>query len=294
MTVWRFIESGPGTAPENMAIDAAVSETVRKGFSAPTLRFYGWIHPSVTIGAHQKSSDVDISVCIRENIPVVRRQTGGRGILHSDELTYSFTSPNTGWFAGGLRQSYLLINSAIREAIERFGVDIDIRTTRQVTGNPAGTPVCFHTTSFGELSFQGMKIAGSAQKRHPEYFLQQGSIPYSVNAVLIREVFPGRRQDTGSPDGNRFYRGLRSIMPEFNAGSLSTFLLEAFERCFRVRMEEVPLSDEEKALARHLALTEYRPLRESFLKQGTVPFRAGQGQEAHILSLNSSEERRQA
>jgi lipoate-protein ligase A len=93
---WRLIDSGPGDAFYNMALDEAIATGVRKGAAAPTLRLYGWDRPSLTLGCFQKTADINIEYCRSHDIPVVRRPTGGRAILHGDELTYSLSAKLTG------------------------------------------------------------------------------------------------------------------------------------------------------------------------------------------------------
>lgn len=101
MTTWRLIDSGPCDASYNMALDEAIAVFVRRGRSCPALRLYGWETPSVSLGSFQKLDDIDEEYCSHENIPVVRRPTGGRAVLHGDELTYSFSSKNEGRFSRG-------------------------------------------------------------------------------------------------------------------------------------------------------------------------------------------------
>jgi len=112
--VWRFIDTGPCSAAYNMALDEAIAIVVRKDNAPPTLRLYGWDMLSVSIGCFQKISDVDIAYCIEKHIPVVRRPTGGRAILHSNEITYSFSVKTTHrLFSKGLLDSYKKISIAL-------------------------------------------------------------------------------------------------------------------------------------------------------------------------------------
>ncbi|HYA14410.1 MAG TPA: hypothetical protein VEF33_08745, partial [Syntrophales bacterium] len=95
-----------------MALDEAIACSVRQGGSPATLRFFGWLKPSVSLGAFQKISDIDTRWCADHNVPIVRRPTGGRGILHNDELTYSFSARDDGLFSTGLLDAYRKISSA--------------------------------------------------------------------------------------------------------------------------------------------------------------------------------------
>jgi lipoate-protein ligase A len=96
---WRFIDTGLCTASYNMALDEAIATAVKRGNSPPTLRLYGWDRPSVSVGYFQNVCDIDSDYCIKKGIPIVRRPTGGRAILHDGEITYSFSvKTDTGVF----------------------------------------------------------------------------------------------------------------------------------------------------------------------------------------------------
>lgn len=88
---WRFIDSGPGTGAENMAVDEAMLEGHAAGEVPATLRVYTWRPAAVSLGRFQREeSGVDGEACRRLGIDVVRRPTGGRAILHTEEeVTFS-------------------------------------------------------------------------------------------------------------------------------------------------------------------------------------------------------------
>jgi len=182
----RIIDSGLNDPFLNMAIDEAISIFVRNGNSPPTLRFYGWLKPSVTIGEFQKANEINQDICNKLKIPVVRRPTGGKGILHYDDLTYSFTAKKEGIFRGSLFQTYEKLSSIFSEAFNLSGIKTEIKKNRDSVNRSS---LCFASSSFGEISFNGIKIMGSAQKRWRDGFLQQGTIPIIVNRELLKKVF---------------------------------------------------------------------------------------------------------
>src|SRR5208337_2023965 len=151
MTSWRFIESGPCAAAYNMALDEAIAAAVRNGDSPPTLRLYGWLEPSVSLGAFQKITDIDTSYCAAHALHVVRRPTGGRGILHGEELTYSFSARNEGLFSQGLLDAYRKISTAFSLGLQRLGLYVEMKTRRERGSNFERSPLCFQSTSYGEL-----------------------------------------------------------------------------------------------------------------------------------------------
>ncbi len=90
---WRLINTGASDGAANMAIDEAIMRSVAEGGSPPTLRFYGWAPPCVSVGYSQSvRKEIDLERCLERGYTWVRRPTGGRAILHIDELTYSVVS----------------------------------------------------------------------------------------------------------------------------------------------------------------------------------------------------------
>src|SRR6266496_4232649 len=192
MTGWRFIDSGPCPASYNMAVDEAVACFVREGQSPPTLRLYECICPSVTIGCFQKIDSVDMAYCTERDIPIVRRPTGGRAILHNQELTYSFSAGTAnGLFSHGLRDSYKKISAAFCSALSSLGLYPEANIAREMSGEDRASknPLCFHAASFGEITLHNKKVIGSAQKRWNGALLQQGSIPYIIDWDILKKVF---------------------------------------------------------------------------------------------------------
>jgi lipoate-protein ligase A len=249
---WRFIDTGPCSAPYNMAIDEAIATVVRKNNAPPTLRLYGWDVPSVTIGYFQKISDVHTEYCVEHNIPIVRRQTGGRAILHTHELTYSFSIKTThGLFSKGLRDSYKKISSACNNALLKVGLLPETRLRRK--SYRSRSSLCFHTTSYGEITINNKKVIGSAQKRWIDGLLQQGSIPYTVDNDDTVKVFRGE----DSRVTKDFIIGLKDIFPDFNPDTFNKILKTSFEETFGIWLIPSPPSPEEISLARELEFQKY-------------------------------------
>ncbi|VAX30392.1 Lipoate-protein ligase A, partial [hydrothermal vent metagenome] len=189
------MDTGISDASSNMAVDEAVAEMALKGIVPPTLRFYGWTVPSVSLGCFQKSEDIDREYCEYRDIPIVRRPTGGRAILHGSEITYSFTSRNAvPPFSSGLLSSYGHLSRAFYTALKSLGIDVEMKNRREKGRILTGSALCFQSVSYGELSINSRKVIGSAQKRWKEGFLQQGSIQMKIDPGLITRVF--RNTDT--------------------------------------------------------------------------------------------------
>lgn len=241
---WRLINSGACDAAYNMALDEAIATAVRRGQAPPTLRFYSWKSPAVSLGAFQKTSDINIAYCAENKIPIVRRPTGGRGILHGDELTYSFCAKNEGHFAGGLLATYKIISSAFQAALHQMGLDAEMKQVKESGRALTKSPLCFKSSSYGELSSGGRKLIGSAQKRWTDGFLQQGTIPYSVDIEMLNSIF------ILQGDAQEEIIGLREIIAGFEDEALKRYIKDLFETIFGFILEEAQPSplEEESAL----------------------------------------------
>lgn len=260
---WRLIDSGLCDAAYNMALDEAIAISARNGKSPPVLRIYGWACPSVSLGSFQNIADIDLKYCSENNITVVRRPTGGRGILHGDELTYSFCVQNKGEFSGGLLETYRKLGSAFQSALEAAGLKVSMKTERESGRNLTKSPLCFDSKSFGEISFNGKKLIGSAQKRWDDGFLQQGSIPYSVDYERINLIFKSvsEHQSDGGSDGVSEHKkrpdtlihrypdislsGLRNLLFDFNHENFKECIKLSFERTFNITLvDSLPMHQE--------------------------------------------------
>lgn len=247
---WRFIDTGPCDAAMNMAIDEAISHSVITGMAPPTLRVYAWERPSVTIGYFQRLRDIDVEFCTRAGIPVVRRLTGGRAVLHDEDVTYSFSAAEQAHCTfRSLSRSYQSIAEAFLLAFRDFGLNVDMERRRKRHGPAVHSAHCFEAASFSEAVCGGKKIMGSAQRRFRQSLLQQGSIPLSVDGALQEKVF----SSSISPIVQ-----LRDLLPEIERSELVNALLKGFEHVFGVRVRREDLTAEEEALARESLVARYQ------------------------------------
>jgi lipoate-protein ligase A len=259
MTSWRFIDTGLRTASFNMSLDEAIAAGVRQDMSPPTLRIYGWTEPSVSIGCFQRIGGVDTDYCSENNIRVVRRPTGGRAIFHCHDITYSFAVKTThGIFSGGLLDSYKRIGTALFLALTKIGTSPELKLRREIGssspgGNYSRNPFCFRSLSFGELTINGKKIAGSAQKRWSDCLLQQGSIPFLVDEKEIAKIF---RFNALQEKGQQMI-GLKDVAPESDYDKLRDTVRISFEETFNKRFILSSPSEEELSLAREFETRKY-------------------------------------
>jgi len=256
MQAWRLIDSGKGDASYNMALDEALALSVRKGESLPVLRFYGWESPSVTIGCFQRVSDIDHEYCSSQGIPVVRRPTGGRAVLHGSELTYSLSArTDIGPFSGGLRNSYLKISAAFQQAFQALGLRAEPQLHSEKGAVLSRSSLCFGSGSLGEIMVNNVKAVGSAQKRWRDSMLQQGSVPFLQDEERTKRICTAGRNV--SNDNQRGMAGLRDAIPDLEEAGLKKALIAAFQDLFSVRLVLSAPTQPEMGLARDLQVKKY-------------------------------------
>ena len=184
-SIWRLIVQPEADGATNMAIDAALLESVIAGDSLPTLRLYAWAPPCLSLGRGQKLAEVDLGACHAAGVDVVRRATGGRSILHTDELTYSVCLPQADPRAqGGVVEGYRRLSEGLLAGLHLLGVEAIQARARQAPGDEQ-TAVCFEAPSDYEITVGGRKLVGSAQRRAQGGVLQHGTLPLCGDLARI-------------------------------------------------------------------------------------------------------------
>lgn len=166
---WRVIPIDVTDAFTAMAIDEAVSESVAKGRSGPTIRFWRWNPSAVSIGYFQGIEDeVNLDACKENKVDVVRRRTGGGAVYHdyNGEITYSVVGPEN-IFQMGIRDSYREICGWVINGLKNVGIDAEF------------VPI-------NDIVVGGKKISGNAQTRRDGVLLQHGTILYDLD---VRKMF---------------------------------------------------------------------------------------------------------
>jgi lipoate-protein ligase A len=168
-----------------MALDEAILEHIHRGDSPPTLRLYAWSPACLSLGHAQPCADIDTVRLRAHGWDLVRRLTGGRAILHTDELTYSVAAPaDEPRVAGGVLESYNRLARALLRAVQDLGLPVEIKEHAGAAG-PSSNPVCFEVPSTYEITVNGKKLIGSAQARKKEGVLQHGSLPLGGDLTRI-------------------------------------------------------------------------------------------------------------
>ena len=180
---WRLLRDEPRLGPTNMALDHALAACLSP--AEGVVRLYGWSTPTVSFGKNEAAVRVEEGTHSGTGgIDYVRRPTGGRAVLHGDELTYAVVAPLDA--LGGLREAYLRINEALAEAIRGLGAVVDLSVADETPGLDAGP--CFQAPARGEIVAGGRKLVGSAQARLEGVLLQHGSILLDGDQRPLGEV----------------------------------------------------------------------------------------------------------
>jgi len=161
-----------------MALDETLMESVLQGTSEPILRLYRWNPACLSLGYAQPIDDIDRAALEEHNWDLVRRPTGGRAILHTDELTYAVILPAGHPLSrGGVLPSYQRISTGLIQALQLLGLEVTVQPSIQLNDTERAEPVCFKIPSSYEITVSGKKLLGSAQMRRKGAVLQHGTLP---------------------------------------------------------------------------------------------------------------------
>ncbi len=264
MTDWRLIESGAADGPTNMAVDEAIAAAVTRGDRPAMLRLYGWRPPAVSLGYFQPlDAGIDVAAARARGYDIVRRPTGGRAILHADELTYSVCVRQEAIRGGpSTMESYREISRGVIAGLELLGARTALgdhageRPAR--TAADAARPICFAKTARCDLQAAGRKVVGSAQVRRDGGVLQHGSIPITIDLEDQIAVMPGGDRRLASRVlGDAAPRVTELLGRPVSDGELSAAIAQGFAEALAVALAPSELSAEEEAEARRLREEKY-------------------------------------
>ena len=186
---WRLLLDSPAEGAWNMAVDEAILDGVLAGTSPPTLRLYAWAPACLSLGYGQSAADVDWQALETLGWMAVRRPTGGRAILHTDELTYSVTGLGRDpRLDGGIIKSYQQLAGGLLCALGNLSLSAASQSTSAGPAIGDGGPVCFEVPSNWEITVSGKKLIGSAQMRRKGGVLQHGALPLFGDLTRITRV----------------------------------------------------------------------------------------------------------
>jgi len=261
---WRFVDTGACDAASNMALDEALLVMHEAGVTLPTLRVYGWCQPTLSLGYAQNAhQEVDLAACQAQGVAVIRRPTGGRAVLHDQEVTYSVVMPLT--LTDGphtITEHYRRIGMALAAALQTLGLPVQLARpqVRHAPTRAAASPACFAALSRYELSLAGKKMVGSAQKRAQHALLQHGSIPLWMDRQRLFQclrVPPEHRTELVQAAYTTMGAVNEVTEKPVTLAALHAALRQGFGDTFGVAWVDMPVSPEERRLAQHLRATKY-------------------------------------
>lgn len=254
---WRLVITPPAPGAWNMAVDEAILSAAGQGQVPPTLRLYAWEPACLSLGYAQPSADVDMLRLAERGWQMVRRPTGGRAILHTDELTYAVIGPlSEPRLAGSVLESYRCLASALLLALHRLNIPAESHAAPAAVEQTSKGPVCFEVSSNYEITVAGKKLIGSAQARRKQGFLQHGALPLSGDLTRITQVLAFADETARQAAAARLLS--RATTAEQVSGTplrwetAAQAFVEAFQEALNLHLLPAALSNEELSHANEL------------------------------------------
>ncbi|MDW0112137.1 biotin/lipoate A/B protein ligase family protein [Sporosarcina saromensis] len=266
-TVWHFINSGKCSPSYNMALDEALMEWHSQGEIGPVLRFYEWEPATLSIGYFQRvEKEIDMAAVEAHQLGFVRRPTGGRGVLHEHELTYSVivteeypNMPET------VTEAYRVISGGLLEGFRNLGLNAEfsVPETKKQSDDlkRPKSAVCFDAPSWYELVVEGKKVAGSAQTRQKGVILQHGAILLSLDEEKLVSLFKFDSEESRK----RMLESLpnkavaidRLTDKEISIDACIDAFSKGFEKALSIQLQPLELSIEQKQFVYEIEKKKY-------------------------------------
>lgn len=260
---WALLDSGYSDAATNMAIDEALLHWHSKGEIPPTIRFYGWARPSLTVGHFQNvHKTINFTGVDQHQCDFVRRLTGGSAVLHDDEITYSIVvSEDHDKIPHSIDKAYYVLSQGLLHGYRLLGVEADFAIPEQERLRDRSA-VCFEKPAIYEMVVDGKKISGNAQTRKNGVLLQHGSIPMSFNADMLFDLFnfssEARRQQQRRAFESKAI-SINDIKGEKHTyDTMRNAFLQGFEHCLEIDTETLTLTKDQWEYIHYLADSKYR------------------------------------
>ncbi len=249
-----------------MAVDEALLRSCIAGSRGfPTLRLFGWQEPTLSIGIMQEvDSDVDGDALAALHIPLVRRPTGGRAVLHQFELTYSLVgSERDPLLSGSVVESYRKISGGLVAALAHLGLHAALAPPGSHRAANHHAAACFEQPADYEVSVGGRKLIGSAQARRQGVILQQGSILLGLDTALLVRVLRFDDEANRARAAQRLQTRMSSVgdalgLPQpLDYASMAAALRVGFSTAMGITFADGELSDDERIAAAQMRAEKY-------------------------------------
>lgn len=281
---WRLIKDSYHNGFINMAVDEAIMIAHKNGLVPPTIRFYQWSPPAVSLGYFQDlKKEINVKVCQDIGIDIVRRPTGGKAVLHDQELTYSFIiKENDPLVNDSILETYKKISGGIIRGLSYLGIKAELVPLRGKLERPLldrsdqaridhldFKSICFSVPSQYEVQVEGKKIVGSAQVRKGEVVLQHGSLLIKLEKDKLFSVFNFPSVQIREKLKSKFKAtSLEEILKrKIDFSELSNILPRGFEEEFGVRLVESKLTEPEEKISKVLLENKYSTYEWNYLRK---------------------------
>jgi lipoyl(octanoyl) transferase len=260
---WRLILSPPLSGTQNMALDESLLISAAQKNKPPTLRLYSWEVPTLSLGYAQSIKDVNLNSLEKLGWELVRRPTGGRAILHTDELTYSVTaSIDDPIMAGTLLESYQRISNALLLSLSILGINANADSIYPTHMTSFGEePICFEVPSNYEITVAGKKLIGSAQARKNNGVLQHGSLPLDGDLARITRVLNYENEDKINKSQSALLAHAGTIASltglQISFDRAQKAFIEGFSKSLDISLTNSEPSKDELEIANELEKTKY-------------------------------------
>ncbi len=266
--IWRFIDSGNCSPAFNMALDEALLDWHSEGRIPPIIRFYGWDPATLSIGYFQKvEKEIDLDAVKAHGLGFVRRPTGGRGVLHEHELTYSvIVSEDHPEMPKTVTEAYRVISEGILKGFHHLGLEAYFAVPKtdeekSALKNPRSA-VCFDAPSWYELVVEGRKVAGSAQTRQKGVILQHGSILLDLDEDKLFSLFKYSNERVKERMKSAFKNkaiAINEISPRrISLDEAKEAFYKGFAEGLNIELQSYELNEEELAYVNKIAKERYK------------------------------------
>ncbi|MCD2478856.1 biotin/lipoate A/B protein ligase family protein [Mammaliicoccus lentus] len=259
---WHFVNTKSSNPFYNMAVDEALMNFVSREEIDPVIRFYTWDPATLSIGYFQKlTKEIDIEKVKEKGFGLVRRATGGRGVLHDKELTYSVIVPESHPnMPQTVTEAYRVISEGLLEGFKALGFEAYFsvpksKEAREKLKSPRSS-VCFDAPSWYELVVEGRKIAGSAQTRQKGVILQHGSILQDINVDELFDMFTYRNDRLKEKMKAAFMDKAIAINDisdrHITLEEMETAFYEGFKKGLNIEFKPLEFTESQKEEIKHL------------------------------------------
>ncbi|WP_143833770.1 lipoate--protein ligase family protein [Oceanobacillus senegalensis] len=259
---WLFLNSGYEDAAINMALDECLLNWHSEGEIPPTLRFYGWNKPTLSVGQFQKvHRSINFEAIHNYHCQFVRRLTGGSAVLHDNELTYSIVvSEDHPAIPASIREAYYVLSQGLYEGFKNLGIQVDYAMPDR-KDTMERTAVCFEKAAFYEMIVNGKKLSGNAQTRKNGVLLQHGSIPMSLDTDMLYDLFRFPSEKIKQRKREAFQRKATTIDELTNQSHTYDMMKNAFYQGFQkglnITLHPFELTTQQWEQVHQLAETKY-------------------------------------